>query len=121
MKKIILLTAFISLSLLSGCKEKGPIESPTFSSFGKEITFEAFTVRRNSIGEVNPIANGATQLDASVPSFSYSSKSNYELETARTRKGDGGTLMLNDTTLNISQDYSGSFDSQNEAFAYVEK
>ncbi len=120
MKKIYLLIAAIPLILLSSCKEKGPVESPSFSSFGKEISFEAFFEKRSAAPTTNPVVNAATSSE-SAPSFSYSSKFSSELNTVRSRSGDGGSLTLNDTMIDKNRDTSGSFDSSIRAFAYVEK
>ena len=121
MKKALLLLASISLVLLTGCQEKGPVESPSFASFGKETTFAAFDVRRNSLPSVNPIVNGYVTPGVEVPSFSYSSQSKYEITTLRRRSGDGGALTLSEITTDVNRDNAGSYDSTNEVFAFVEK
>ena len=121
MKKIALLLAGLSSIMVTGCKEKGVVESPTFSSYSKVASFEFFNAKKNAALNENVVLRIANFGEDSNTSFSYSSKLVAETKSKKTRNGDGTDLTLNETTLNVNEDNEGSFDSVNYAFAFVEK
>ena len=121
MKKIAILLTTLSLIMVTGCKEKGPVESPSFSSYSKLCSFDFFTTHKKNAIKENPILRAALADGTTSPSFSYSSKLVTESKTKKTRNGDGTDLTLSETTINVNEDNEGSFDSTNQAFAFVEK
>lgn len=121
MKKLAILCAALSLIMVTSCKEKGPVESPSFSSYGKTATYAAFTEKKNELLTTYSVLKTVTTDENSAPSFSYSSKLVAETKSKKTRSGDGSNLTLTETTINLNEDNEGSYDSNNEAFAFVEK
>ena len=121
MKKLVLLVAGLSLIMVTGCNEKGPVESPSFASYGKLTSYESFNEKKLALLEENSVLRTALATDTETPSFSYSSKLVAESKAKKTRNGDGTDLTLNETTINVNEDNEGSYDAVNEAFAFVEK
>lgn len=121
MKKVALLLSVLSLALVTGCKEKGPVESPSFASYSKVFSFEFFNSKIKASLNENSIIRTALTEEESATSFSYSSKLTTESKTKKTRKGDGADLTLSETTINVNEDNEGSYDSENMAFAFAEK
>ena len=121
MKKVVLLIAGLSLIMVTGCKEKGLVESPSFSSYSKQTSYESFTTKKKAALTENPILKTATTKEDEASSFTYSSKLVTESKTKKTRNGDGSDLTLSETTINVNEDNEGSYDSTTGAFAFVEK
>lgn len=121
MKKVALLLSVLSLALVTGCKEKGPVESPSFASFSKVVSFEFFDSKIKAALNENPIIRTALTEEESATSFSYSGKLVTESKSKKTRNGDGADLTLSETTINVNEDNEGSYDSNSGAFAFVEK
>ena len=121
MKKIALLFAGLSLIMVTGCKEKELVESPSFASYSKQASYEFFTAKKKAALTENTVLKTATTKEDEASSFTYSSKLVTESKTKKTRNGDGSDLTLSETTINVNEDNEGSYDASNGAFAFVEK